>query len=202
MKKLRIAFIAMAALIVAAGALFGGLYLWAQAGPPPLYVRYNLPDGEQTRHGMRSSYTYRMSSVDGFCLGTQPEYFNDPYYAYCTITATPGTQLRFIAAKTAWPGARLDKRLRTPAVQTELADCAVNNDHYGYPYLELEYLEYTRAANSRSFTLAVPEKPPGYYILRFSVNYQMDWFGQLLNFFDLLGVQHVTYYFYLYIENI
>lgn len=138
--------------------------------------------------------------MDGFCLGPTPEYYEQPGFAYCSIAAPPGTQLRFAAAKPGRRGARLDSRLKTPAVNAELADCSDPKEAFNtYPNPGAELLDYARNANGRGFTLTVPDRPPGYYILHFAVNFQRDWMDRLVyHLTELLAPDHPFNFTYKY----
>jgi len=165
MKKwLRTTLIVLAVLLVLPGIWYGGLYLWSLPEPPTLRVQYELQDGPQTRSCRSGNFHYRGKIADGVWLGPEPGEYDFIDYEQRTITAPPGTVLRFAAAKPGRRGALLDSRLRTPAVDAKIIAC-VETD-------EAEFIGYERSADSRGFNLTVPDRPPGLYILRFDVNFQ------------------------------
>ena len=156
---------ALAVLLMIPALVYGFLYLWSLPEPPPLRVQYDLPEGPQTRLCKSGNFHYHGKIADGFWLGPTPGEYDFIDYGQRTITAPPGTQLRFAAAKPGRRGARLDSRMRTPAVHAKIVDCA-DWDSEPAP------VAYVHTPDGRGFTLAVPDKPPGLYVLRFDVNFQ------------------------------
>jgi len=156
---------ALAVLLMLPGLFYGGMYLWSLPEPPPLRVQYDLPDGPQTRACKSGNFHYHGKMADGFWLGPEPGEYEFIDYGQRTIAAPPGTVLHFAAAKPGRRGARLDNSMRTPAVDAKIVDCA-DWDR------EPEHIACERATDRRGFALAVPDKPPGLYVLRFDVNFQ------------------------------
>jgi len=152
---------ALAALFILPGLWYGCLYLWSIPEPPPLRAQYALRDGPQTRSTKSGSFYYHGKIADGFWLGPEPGEYEFIDYGQRTISAPPGTRLRFAAAKPGRRGARLDTGIRTPAVDAKIVGCAEDS--------EPERIGYQLEPGAGGFTLAVPDRPPGLYILRFDV---------------------------------
>ena len=155
---------ALAILLILPGLLYGFFYLWSLPEPPPLRVQYDLPEGPQTRLCKSGNFHYHGKIADGFWLGPTPGAYDFIDYEQRTVAAPPGTQLRFAAAKPGRRGAQLDNRMRTPAVDAKIVDCTEAGDP--------ARIAYERAPDARGFSLTVPDKPPGLYILRFDVNFR------------------------------
>ena len=179
--------IAALGLVLLAGGLYGCLYLWIKTEPPPLYAHYELPDSTQTRQGFQSSIAFRGKSLDGFRLPSDE--FGSSHYAYCTITAPPGTTLYFSNASK--PG---EQRYRLgPETSVNLRKCPPDfsavSDSLGW------YVPEVRAY--KEFYVTVPNKP-GHYKLEIQVCYHVNFAVWILAYFQNSSpFDSVNYYYYL-----
>lgn len=176
-KLLRGLVIGAVCLVVLAGGLCL-LYYISYPDPPYLYAHYASDQGLQNRYAMHSSYHFgnwlSKMGMDGFRIASDE--FDEPYYAYCTITVPPGKSLRFTnQAKTGW------KRYRVRRANIGISTLEDYRTQLGYVPPDLHA---GKMRNAYEFQFAAPEIP-GRYVMWLHVDFRTNGYATYYYFLDV-----------------
>ena len=173
MKKLRIALIVLAALLLA----FAFVWFAPSPDPPVLYAHYETAEGPQTRHGALSGLNFGNWLVKQ-CMNVwslDPNSFGNPHYDDRTITAPAGTMLRF--TNQAENGRRRYRMGGATIDFLGLEDCLAQ---HGYGVNDIQECE---VLNKYEFQYAAPEIP-GQYVIWLDVDFRSHGSAHYVIFLD------------------